>query len=234
MLAAADTRGTTGDVRSRKYRVITTMERGSNRLIRAALRVGLAPRAFALLETSTARPRPHQVEKWGADLYGNPCRDCGFAWNLSPAEAVASVQAIPKSFAKHLAAATGRERHPDLAWTTTAYVSHVTDNLRTWAERLAGAYLAGDVTVAGYDPDLLSQARHYNEISLAGALWSLNQAVDAWAQSVETALTHGVVLQHETRGPQRAEDVARNNAHDAHHHLWDIDRTLRADRTAPS
>ncbi|HEX3193326.1 MAG TPA: hypothetical protein VHS30_26480 [Streptosporangiaceae bacterium] len=25
-----------------------------------------------------------------------------------------------------------------------------------------------------------------------------------------------------------SEDVARNNAHDAHHHLWDIDRTLRA------
>jgi hypothetical protein len=37
----------------------------------------------------------------------------------------------------------------------------------------------------------------------------------------------GVVLQHATRGAQRAEDVARNNAHDAHHHLWDIDRTLR-------
>jgi hypothetical protein len=36
-----------------------------------------------------------------------------------------------------------------------------------------------------------------------------------------------VVLQHATRGAQRAEDVARNNAHDAHHHLWDIDRTLR-------
>jgi hypothetical protein len=37
-----------------------------------------------------------------------------------------------------------------------------------------------------------------------------------------------VVLQHATRGAQRAEDVARNNAHDAHHHLWDIDRILRA------
>jgi hypothetical protein len=44
----------------------------------------------------------------------------------------------------------------------------------------------------------------------------------------EIALARGVVLQHATRGAQRAEDVARNNAHDAHHHLWDIDRTLRA------
>lgn len=90
----------------------------------------------------------------------------------------------------------GRERHPDLAWTAAAYVSHVTDNLRTWAERLAGA------------------------------LWSLRWAVGAWTQSTELALAGGVVLQHATRGAQAAEDVARNNAHDAHHHPRDIDRTL--------
>ena len=43
------------DMRSRKYRVVTTVERASNRLIRAALRAGLAPRAFALLETTGRR-----------------------------------------------------------------------------------------------------------------------------------------------------------------------------------
>jgi deazaflavin-dependent oxidoreductase (nitroreductase family) len=42
-------------MRSRKYRVITTLERGSNRLIRLALRAGSAPRAFALLETTGRR-----------------------------------------------------------------------------------------------------------------------------------------------------------------------------------
>ncbi|MGH3151519.1 MAG: nitroreductase/quinone reductase family protein [Streptosporangiaceae bacterium] len=42
-------------MRSRKYRVITTLERGSNRLIRRALRAGFAPRAFALLETTGRR-----------------------------------------------------------------------------------------------------------------------------------------------------------------------------------
>ena len=73
---------------------------------------------------------------------------------------------------------------------------------------------------------LLSRARHYNEVSLAGALWSLRWTVDAWAQSAEVALAGGVVLRHATRGAQAAEDVARNNTHDAHHHLWDIDRIL--------
>ena len=42
-------------MRSRKYRVVTTLERAGNRLIRAALRAGAAPRAFALLETTGRR-----------------------------------------------------------------------------------------------------------------------------------------------------------------------------------
>jgi hypothetical protein len=42
-------------MRSRKYRVMTTLEWGSNRLIRLALRAGVAPRAFALLETTGRR-----------------------------------------------------------------------------------------------------------------------------------------------------------------------------------
>ena len=168
------------------------------------------------------------MEQWGASLYGDPCRACGFGWGLTPEQAVTWVRAAPDTFATRLAGATGRERHPDLAWTTGAYVCHVTDNLRTWAERLAGAYLAGHLAVPGYDPDLLSRARHYDEIALAGALWSLRWAVTAWTEAAGTALASGVVLQHATRGPQRAEDVARNNAHDAHHHLWDVTRILRA------
>ena len=169
------------------------------------------------------------MEKWGAELYGDPCLGCGFGWGLTPRDAVLSVRALPELYAQRLGDATGQERHPDLTWTAAAYVSHVTDNLRTWAERLAGGYLAGVSQVPGYDPDLLSQARHYNEISLAGALWSLRWAIEAWAEAVEAGLAAGVVLQHATRGAQRAEDVARNNAHDAHHHLWDIDRILTAE-----
>ena len=79
------------------------------------------------------------METWGAARYGDPCRECGFGFGLTPDQAMAAVRAVPVAFA---------ERQ--------------------------------------------------------------------------------VVLQHATRGPQRAEDVARNNAHDARHHLWDIDRILRA------
>jgi deazaflavin-dependent oxidoreductase (nitroreductase family) len=42
-------------MRSRKYRFITTLERANNRLTRAALRHGLAPGWYALLETTGRR-----------------------------------------------------------------------------------------------------------------------------------------------------------------------------------
>ncbi len=49
-------------VRSRKYRVVTTLERVNNRLVRAALRHGFAPPAFALLETIGRRSgQPRQT-----------------------------------------------------------------------------------------------------------------------------------------------------------------------------
>ena len=42
-------------MRSRKYRIVTAAERLNNRLTRFALRKGIAPRAFALLETTGRR-----------------------------------------------------------------------------------------------------------------------------------------------------------------------------------
>ena len=105
------------------------------------------------------------MEKRGASPFGDPCGGCGFEWSLTPREAIGIVQELPTRFRVLLAGRTGFGRHPDLAWTPAAYVSHVTANLRNWAERLAGARLYGAVDVPGHDPDLVVQARHYNEIA---------------------------------------------------------------------
>ncbi|RAJ76990.1 hypothetical protein K377_06159 [Streptomyces sp. PsTaAH-137] len=145
---------------------------------------------------------------------------------MTPREAIGQVKDVPARYAALVTGRRGDERLPELAWNVAAYTSHVTDNLRTWAERLAGARLAGVRHVPGYDQDLLAQARYYNDVPLAGALWSLQRAADAWTESVSAALEADVVLEHADRGVQRAEDVARNNAHDAAHHAWDIERIL--------
>lgn len=166
------------------------------------------------------------METWGRAKYGDPCRECGYDWSNTNRDAVALVAAIPGRYAALLDGRDATLKHPDLEWTAGAYVCHVTDNLRIWAERLAGAALGGETRVPGYDEALLGRARAYGLVPVAGALWSLSAAGRSWAEAMELATQAGVVLMHEGRGEQRAADVARNNAHDAYHHEWDIRRTL--------
>lgn len=166
------------------------------------------------------------MESWGAALYGDPCRECGYEWSIGPRAALGLVAGIPARYADLLAGTDGSQRHPGLGWTAGGYVCHVTDNLRIWAERLAGAALGGSRHVPGYDENLLGQARGYQLVPLAGALWSLQHAALDWQEAIDLALEREVVLLHAGRGEQRAADVARNNAHDAHHHAGDIRRSL--------
>ena len=150
---------------------------------------------------------------------------------MTPAEAVRLLQGLPATFRTLLTRSTGSESYPDLLWGPTAYVCHVADNLRAWAEGLAAGVRTGaEVAVPGYDPDLLAEARRYSRIAPEAALWSLERAAAVWAETVTEALERGVVLLHAARGVQRAQDVARNNAHDAYHHAWDVERILGAAR----
>lgn len=113
----------------------------------------------------------------------------------------------------------------------TEYVCHVGDNLRQWAERVQSCRLSGQVEVVGYDPDVLADARAYATLSLEAAVWSTGMAAVGWAEVLTLALDEAVELQHQTRGLQRAADIAHNNCHDAHHHLWDIREILQWSQT---
>jgi hypothetical protein len=166
------------------------------------------------------------MESWGAALYGDPCRACGFDWSLTPEEAVKWVQGWGRHLAEVAAEADGTKRSPDGGWSVTEYVCHVGDNFRQWSERLQGALLTQQREVAGYDPDTLAAARGYAALPLAAAAWSSELAATTSAQVAERALHENIALQHATRGAQTAADVARNNCHDAYHHLWDIDKIL--------
>ncbi len=170
------------------------------------------------------------MSDWGRATYGDPCAGCRFSWAMTGDEAVSLVLATPAELARLVEGVDGSLRHADLDWSVVAYVCHVGDNLRIWAERLA-ALAAGDARPVGrYDQDLLAQARRYDEIALAGALWSLARAVEQWSEAVGRADRADVTLVHPDRGPQSVLDVVRSNAHDAHHHAADIRRTIDAAR----
>jgi hypothetical protein len=166
------------------------------------------------------------VNEWARARYGDPCRECSFSWSISPDEAAGIVAAAPDRFAGALKGHDPSSRHPGLGWSARGYVCHVGDNLRIWAERMAGAALGGDTSVAGYDNDLLATARVYESVSIEGALWSLRRAAEEWAEAFAMAMEKDVVFIHRDRGEQTLTDVARTNAHDAFHHEWDIRRSF--------
>ncbi|AGZ40653.1 hypothetical protein [Actinoplanes friuliensis] len=166
------------------------------------------------------------MEPWGAALYGDPCEACGFDWSLTPQEALGWVSGWGPRLAEVTAGAEGTERRPPRRWSVTEYVCHVGDNLRQWSERVQSALLAQQPAVGGYDPDALAAARGYAALPLPVAAWSSRLAATTWVEVLGRALHDNVELQHVTRGTQTAADVARNNCHDAHHHLWDIEQIL--------
>ncbi|MBL7257869.1 DinB family protein [Paractinoplanes lichenicola] len=93
------------------------------------------------------------MEAFGAALYGDPCRECGFDWSLTPQDAVGWVTGWRQHLAQATAGADSTKRRPGGGWTVAEYVCHVGDNLRQWSERLQIALLTGRTEVAGYDPD---------------------------------------------------------------------------------
>jgi hypothetical protein len=159
---------------------------------------------------------------WGRSLYGDPCDGCGFLWSITLERAMAAVSDTPDELARLLRPGDGVRRRPGLAWPVVSYVCHIGDNLRIWAERLAGLSLGDMGPVGRYDQDQLAEGRRYDEVSLAGAMWSLRRAVGDWTDAIPMANDADVVLVHPDRGAQSVLDVATSNAHDCHHHVHDI------------
>ena len=141
---------------------------------------------------------------------------------------MAVIADAPAEVERRIGMVRGDERHAAGGWSVAEYVSHLGDNLRNWAERVQAARLGGVHEVAGYDPDELARVRGYAAIPIQVAAWSLRISCELWVPVMRAALEDRVVLQHATRGEQRAEDIARNNSHDLFHHLWDLDQILLA------
>ncbi|HXW33066.1 MAG TPA: DinB family protein [Acidimicrobiales bacterium] len=165
------------------------------------------------------------MDRWAGALYGDPCRECSFAFSTGLDDSLAFIARVPEEFSALLAGANGNERHPDLSWSVGSYVCHVADNLRIWAERLAGSS-AGTKIVGAYDENLLATARSYPDVPLAAALWTLGRSCGDWQVAVSGVSREGVVVIHRERGDMDLDDVARGIAHDSFHHQWDIDRIL--------
>ena len=166
------------------------------------------------------------MNTWGADTFGDPCRVCGFDWSTSQRDAEAVITACPDRLDALLDGRSGASHAPDLEWTAVGYVAHVADSLRVWAERLASVALGDRGPVGEYDQELLGVARHYADVGLLGARWSLRRAVADWDAAVRLAADRDVTMVHPELGEMSLLDVTLIRAHDVTHHTLDIERSI--------
>jgi hypothetical protein len=163
---------------------------------------------------------------WGPAKYGDPCRECGYHWTITQPEALALVADIPQRFRDALEGKDATLIHPNLTWSAAAYVAHVTDNLRIFAERFAALDMGAYGDTVPYHPDLLAEARSYNSIPVAGALWSLENASRDFVRAVEMTEGKNVTMIIDDHGPQNVLELVKTTTHDAYHHVWDVQRTV--------
>jgi hypothetical protein len=164
------------------------------------------------------------TNSFGPDLYGDPCRECGFDWSMAPGGASSVIERAPARFRSALAESGGDARPPGASWSVIAYVAHVADNIRIWAERLVAAAGASR-EVAAYDQDALARVRGYESMTLASVLWSLERAVGDWRAAWGDAVpAHDLGLRHPEMGALSLNDIVRMVAHDTTHHLMDVAR----------
>src|SRR5580700_5810619 len=121
------------------------------------------------------------------ERYGDPCRTCGYRWDLEQARCRELLDALPEPFPSLMTGRTGFEERPDLEWNAVAYLAHVADTLRIWAERVAGAALGSAWPVVPYDEKALGDVRGYGALPLAGVLWSLERAAADWQAAAALA-----------------------------------------------
>jgi len=183
---------------------------------------------ISVVVTAAGQPPFGMVENaWWRSEYGDPCRECGFEWSQTPEDAIAAVAAVPDGLDALLDGRTGDEMAPGTTWSAKAYVFHVADNLRIFAERLEGVFAGAPTTLAAYDENALAAARDYEAMSLQSAMWSVRTATASWIDAARKSLTRPSTYQHAERGELTAAEITRGPAHDALHHLWDVRRAVQ-------
>ncbi|MFP5331095.1 MAG: DinB family protein [Acidimicrobiia bacterium] len=149
------------------------------------------------------------------------CPTCEFAWDLDFDDTLRVIRDAPGQIAGQLDGRDGMVPQPDGSWNATAYVWHLADLARAWAERWIQIAEEPGSELVGFDPDDLADARNYRRLPTAPGLWSLRESVqmllDATARLSESAeFVHG------EWGQGTVRDAMRWLAHEFHHHERDI------------
>jgi hypothetical protein len=150
------------------------------------------------------------------------CAECGFAWTVSRDDAIDLVTQLPEAATAAIACIQHPMQQTSIRWSASMYVWHLVDVLRIGTERLLTVTHDPGRGITCWDENALAETRRYAQLSPAVGLIVLRTAAREWSGAAGQAPTEAVV-RHPQFGDLGALEVIRRNAHEAHHHLMDID-----------
>ena len=109
----------------------------------------------------------------------------------------------------------------DGGWNATAYLWHLTDLARSWAERWVQISETPGSRLVGWDPDELAEVRGYRSLPTSAGVWALRSAVETFVE-VTAMVALDTPFEHGDWGTGDVADGLRWLGHEFHHHETDV------------
>lgn len=178
-----------------------------------------------------APPTCLEGERENVDAYNRPvpsseqkrCPECGFSWTTGVEDAIAMVAESPHLFAQAFSVVDPVTPVRADAWSPNEYLWHMVDVLRIGTERLWALHLDPGTGVPSWDENDLARVRRYGELSPTVGVMAYGRAAQEWVNAAGDAPPQARTA-HSESGTISAEEVIRRNAHEAQHHLLDIEQ----------
>lgn len=157
----------------------------------------------------------------------NRCDECNFDWDTPILDSLRIIDQLPER-ARALVEARGDaafERSSPEVWSPNEYVWHLVDAFRLAAEWMHDVRTQTHPTHYAIDNDALAEVRHYNQLTLATGLWSLDQSCRLFIQEAAVTDPTRTFYYHDWQDVT-ASQVVSFLAHEAVHHLFDLERAL--------
>ena len=150
------------------------------------------------------------------------CPRCGWNWSVECTDALEAIASAPDRYADLLAGRDGMTRAADGGWNATAYLWHLTDLARSWAERWVQLRAMPGSLLVGWDPDVLAEARNYRGLPTAAAEWAIRDAVSSFVTQCDQ-VDLATSFEHGDWGQGSVADGIRWLGHEFVHHQLDVD-----------
>ncbi len=160
------------------------------------------------------------------------CPECAFSWTTGVDDAIAMVAGSPSLFSHALGSVDPSVSVGPGVWTPGQYLWHMVDVLRIGTERLWTLTVDAGATLPAWDENELAKARDYADLSPTAGVVAYAHAAEDWVQAARQAPPEGRAP-HPELGTITTTDVVLQCAHEAQHHLLDMEQMARGAEPPP-